>query len=113
MRRAKYHVPASSSPWLTNPSVGDYSKQLVHYAEDKTYGAYYTWCVATAGCNNESYSVCPKGWKMPDILAYKNMLKNAKIDYEDCEDDVSCTGSSSASDSAIIHSTPYKFIYAG
>ncbi len=43
------------------------------------YGAYYSWCAATANtCNISSgdaiSSICPKGWKLPSRLEYKALL---------------------------------------
>ncbi len=71
-------IPASSSPW--DSGAGN-SAQLVHYAGVETNGAYYAWCVATAGsCNSATTdgaiagsSICPRGWKLPTIDEYNTM----------------------------------------
>ncbi len=65
-----YAIPASTSPWYSS-NVGD-EADLVHYANNVTYGAYYTWYTATAGTGTSSItsgqasgSICPKGWRLP------------------------------------------------
>ncbi len=68
-----YTIPAhSTSGWSTS----DGTSKKVYYtnaanpdADTNKYGAYYTWCAATAStCVNSGEaagSICPKGWKLP------------------------------------------------
>ncbi len=100
-------IPASSSPW--NDTSATTNK--VHYAGNTTNGANYTWYTATASTQGSSYSICPRGWKLPTIAQYESMMRAASINFRDCKS--SCTGSSSASDSTKIRGTPYNFPYAG
>ncbi len=70
---SNYTIPAhSTSGWSTS----DYYSNKVYYdsaansdADTNKYGAYYTWCAATAGtCVNSGEaagSICPKGWRLP------------------------------------------------
>ncbi len=66
-----YPLPASGA-WV---SIDDAAQGIIA-AIDDGYGAYYTWCAATAGCKttdetnsgeNEqaASSICPKGWRLP------------------------------------------------
>ncbi len=70
--KESYAIPASSPAWSTSASDTD----KVHYPyegdpndDTSKYGAYYSWCAATAGtCVNSGEatgSICPKGWRLP------------------------------------------------
>ncbi len=107
---SNYDIPASSSPW--NSSIGNNTAR-VYYAGVENNGANYTWCAATVGCNSETYSICPRGWRLPSITEYETFLKDAKINFRDCESIANCTGSSAAEDSTKICGIPYNFHYAG
>ncbi len=94
-------IPASSSPWQTlETTTPELNKQLVHYANNETNGAYYTWCAATVGCNSETYSICPRRWKLPTKVQYDTLLNSAGI-------------SDDKAGSAKIRGAPYNFPYAG
>ncbi len=76
-----YVVPQSEvAPW--GESAGN-STQKVIYNNNEKYGAYYSWCAATAGsCSLATtkdsiapYSICPKGWRLPTWAEY-NTLKS-------------------------------------
>ncbi len=96
-----YTIPASSSPWQTSgTATSELNKQLVHYAKNTTNGANYTWCAATAGCNSETYSICPRGWRLPSSGEYNTLLSSAGI-------------SNDKPGSTKIRGTPYNFPYAG
>ncbi len=103
---ATYTIRASSSSDTTFAGQND-----VYYGNSTVSGAYYGWGTATASTLGSSYSICPKGWKLPSISEYESMMKAAKINFQDCKN--GCTGSTSASDSAKIRGKPYNFPYAG
>ncbi len=61
------------------------SGQNVFYDNNASYGAYYTWCAATAGCKttsgstvgssgNAAYSICPLGWRLPTNNEYQALI---------------------------------------
>ncbi len=104
---ATYTIPASSK-W--SDTSADTNK--VYYEGSPTNGANYTWYTATASTQGSSYSICPRGWKLPSISEYESMMKVAKINFKDCKSGT-CSGSSSASDSTKIRGAPYNFPYAG
>ena len=64
---SNYTIPASSISGFSNNTA-----QNVYYSNNQTYGAYYSWCAATAGtCGSAGASgdapssICPKGWRLP------------------------------------------------
>ena len=54
-------IPASSPSGFSDNTASN-----VYYSGNTTYGSYYTWCAATAGTCNGSYSICSKGWRLPN-----------------------------------------------
>ncbi len=90
-------IPASSSSgWSTS----DGNAKNVLYNNDKTNGAYYTWCAATAGTQGSDYSICPRKWRLPTNTEYSTLLSSAGI------------GGNSAG-STKIRGKPYNFPFAG
>ncbi len=79
----------------------------VYYGDDTNYGAYYSWYAATAGSGTStvaeetsaSYSICPKGWKLPTKDEYSNLL--------------SITGFNKTGGASLIQNSPYNFTSAG
>ncbi len=74
---SNYIIPSSSTTFNSN------TVSYAYYDRDLINGALYNWCTATAGtCNsikgvaNASYSICPKGWKLPEDEAYINLVNN-------------------------------------
>ena len=74
----KYAIPESTtSGWSTT----DFAATNVFYDGDETYGAYYTWCAATANScleateanANAASSICPKGWKIPTSAEFTKL----------------------------------------
>ncbi len=57
---------------IYNPSETENSRQ-------KGYGAYYSWCAATAGKCSAEASICPKGWKLP--LAFPTTTSGTRPNY--------------------------------
>lgn len=65
-----YTVP-NSGAWIGDGNVD--ATQGVLYVDSTTYGAYYSWCAATANTCTEAKaagdiadsSICPKGWRLP------------------------------------------------
>ncbi len=94
---SNYNIPASSSPWPSS----DNTRQSVHYANNTTNGAYYSWCAATAGTCVDSGeakgSICPRGWKLPSNTEYSTLLTSAGI----------------GNNGSKLNSAPYNFPYAG
>ncbi len=74
-----YEVPESSEEGFSDNAAAN-----IYYGGDTDYGAYYSWCAATAGsCKdvaedgaNATYSVCPKGWRLPTGDEYSTLLNN-------------------------------------
>ena len=38
------------------------------------YGGYYSWAVATAGSSSTTYSICPKGWRLPTQAEFNTLI---------------------------------------
>ena len=57
-------VQSGSSGWCTNSNTTCYQKISV-YARNDSNGNLYNWYTATAGTSGSSYSICPKGWRLP------------------------------------------------
>ncbi len=62
-----YTIPSSSISGFSNNTA-----QNVYYSNNQIYGAYYSWCAATAGtcttagtAGDAPSSICPKGWRLP------------------------------------------------
>lgn len=61
-----YSLPASSISGFSNNTA-----QNMYYGNDQVFGAYYSWCAATANTCSQLVngyapsSICPKGWKLP------------------------------------------------
>lgn len=66
-----YELPYSSTAGFSDDMSSD-----LYYGNNITYGAYYSWCAATAGAcqidgapiaanTDATSSVCPKGWRLP------------------------------------------------
>ncbi len=93
-----YDVPASSSPWQTSSSSGNAIPTLnkVHYKGNTTNGANYTWYTATASTQGSSYSICPRGWRLPSNTEYNTLLSSAGI-----------------TNGGKLNGSPYNFSYAG
>lgn len=65
---SSFTIPASNISGFSSATTAN-----AYYNNNTNFGAYYTWCAATAGtCSsatdnntNASASICPKGWKLP------------------------------------------------
>ncbi len=74
-----------SLPTADINSFTDNTRASIYYAGDEIYGAYYSWCAATAGsCQdvttagiNASDSICPRGWRLPTQLDYVTLREEA------------------------------------
>ncbi len=61
----------------------------VYYNNNVSYGAYYSWCAATAGTcavdgvpissGEASGSVCPRGWRLPTMSEYRALINNGMM----------------------------------
>ncbi len=103
---SNYTVPASSavSSWGSSNT-----QQKVHYANNITNGAYYSWCAATANTcqvsgtaissGDASSSICPKGWRLPTKVEMDSFITAA--------------GLSGSDGSTKIMAAPYNFPEAG
>ncbi len=97
-----YTIPASSTKWSDTDNTEAGLAQNVYYG-DEIMGAYYSWCAATAGSctiNGANYSVCPKGWILPNQNAFATLFSAANI-----ADDLG--------GSEKIQNSPYNFTLAG
>lgn len=77
----KFTIPKSEGFWADKVTT----LQKLYYDNNVVNGAYYTWCLATAGSCAEalsdgaqaSHSICPKGWKLPTKDDNIRLVKDA------------------------------------
>ena len=77
-------LPESSLTGFTDDTAAN-----AYYNNNVSYGAYYTWCAATAGTcavdgvpissGEASGSVCPRGWRLPTMSEYRNLISKGFV----------------------------------
>ncbi len=83
-----FTLPQGSSKLAETPDdhagwhFQQYNTKHIYINEDKAeYGGYYSWFTATLGegtkemiSGETSYSICPKGWRLPKFTEFRNLI---------------------------------------